>query len=222
MDLNTAAGWANIIAIPVAIFFGIVAIVLAIVIYRLQRQRKEAVCFFDEIVAPIEVKAGDALRGDIRILYKDRPVENIFVVRANVVNRGNLSIRKEDIIERLSFQFRPGVELLRDPQIIKRQPEGLKVTCEREPPTFDSSVNVATVKLTLFRPKDSFTVEMLCTGPSSYPEVVWEVDAKFRTIDRPQSIAEATFSTLALAALEVALTAIPGGGIIRASQKSDS
>ena len=80
----------------------------------------------DSISSLVEIKAGEALEGDIEIRYKGKPVENLFSVRAKVRNTGNLAIRKSDILKSITFTFDPNAELLRQPEIVQKKPENLK------------------------------------------------------------------------------------------------
>ena len=59
MDLNTLAGWAQIISIPLAI----IAIVVSIWLYRRGKQKRERVVFLMQLKRLLRFKMGEALNG---------------------------------------------------------------------------------------------------------------------------------------------------------------
>jgi hypothetical protein len=93
-----------------------------------------------------------------------------------VVNRGNLSIRSNDILEPLAFVYGDNVELVRKPHIVKSVPDNLKVTCTTQSIARGSIPTAAIAEFELLNPSESFTVEMLCTGQSQHPAVSCRID----------------------------------------------
>jgi hypothetical protein len=169
VDLNTIGVW---IGVGIAIFFGVVSFVIAL----RGRQKRELFCFFDAIEAPIEIKADDALKGDIKIYYEGQAVDNLFIVRANIVNKGTQSIRKSDVFEPLKFSFGHDVELLREPHVVKSVPNNLRLSNATESAMPGYPPSAAVVEFDLLNSKEEFTVEMLCTGRSQRPTPTCRVD----------------------------------------------
>ncbi len=129
-------------------------------------------CWFDPIASPLEVKAGEAIEGDIEIRYKGQPVKNLFLVQANLKNTGNMAIRQSDVVEPLAFTFGPNAELVRPPRFLEKTPDNLAINWilpDEPPPTPRKVVQVYLV-FDLLNPGDEFKVEFLCTGESGVPE----------------------------------------------------
>lgn len=170
--LATLADWAQIVSVPLAI----VGIVLSIWLYRRGRQRRAISCVFDPLTSPVEIKAGDALRGEIKILYRGQPVSNLFMIRATIKNTGNLPIRKTDVVEPLTFMFRPSAELVRQPQTVNTKPDNIQATwsvLETETP---ARVTIAQLEFDLLNPGEELTAEFLCTGESSVPKLTARIE----------------------------------------------
>lgn len=170
--LATLANWAQIVSVPLAI----IGIVLSIWLYRRGRQRRAISCVFDPLISPVEIKAGDALRGEIEIRYRGQPVDNLFMARATLRNTGNLPIRKTDIVEPLTFRFGPEAELVRQPHIANRKPDNLEATWQlpaAEPP---AEVTTAQLQFELLNPGEELTIEFLCTGESRAPGLTARIE----------------------------------------------
>lgn len=165
--LTTLANWAQIIGLPLAI----IAIIVSIWLYRKGRQKRAISCVFDSVASPIEIKAGEALKGEIEIRYMGRAVENLFVVRARLKNAGNLPIRKVDFVTPIRFTFAPGAEFVRPPLIAEKRPKDLgyewNFSAVGNPPV----VNTLSVMFDLLNPGDELIVEFVCTGDSKTPTV---------------------------------------------------
>jgi hypothetical protein len=168
LDLLTVlADWAQIIGLPVAI----IAIVISVWLFLRGRQKRAVTCTFDSIASPVEVKAGEALKGDIEIRYKGKVVENLFIIRAYVKNAGNLAIRKSDVVEPIKFTFAENSELIRKPLVLDRRPSELSFDWAFGVTGSPAMVNSASLILDLLNPGDELAVEFVCTGNSQFPTV---------------------------------------------------
>jgi hypothetical protein len=171
-NLSTLASWAQIISLLTAI----VAILVSVWLYRRSRQRRALACEFDPIVSPIEIRAGEALKGDIEIHYRGQAVKNLFLVRAKLKNVGNVPIRKADVVEPVTFTFGPDVELLRQPQILDKKPENLKVDWDFGETTPSVKPNAVNLKFDLLNPEDELTMEFTCSGNGRVPKVSGRIE----------------------------------------------
>jgi hypothetical protein len=168
-DLNELATWAQIISIPLAI----IAIWIAIYVYLRSKQRRLLICELDSIQSPIEIKGGEALDGKIEILYQNEKVENLFIVRARIINSGTLPIRKSEVVVPLTFTFEPDVRMLREPREIKKSPSGLTIHWDLNK---NDSSNIACLNFDLLNPTDEVTIEFVCTGTSKDPIVTARIE----------------------------------------------
>lgn len=181
INLSTLANWAQMISIPVAI----VAIAASIWIYRRSQRTRSLTCIFDPVSSLLEVRAGNALEGEIEIRYNKQAVENLFIVRASLKNTGNEAIRKSDVVEPVAFVFSPDAKLLREPQIIGKKPNNLSVDWKLHRTGRPPRTNAASFNFELLNPNDELMVEFLCTGQSSIPEVTARIEgiARLEVID---------------------------------------
>lgn len=170
--LAMLASWAQIISVPLAL----IAILLSVWLYRRGKQTKRISCAFDDIVTPVEIRAGDALKGDIEIRYKGKLVDNLFVVRASLKNVGNAAIRKSDVIEPITFSFDPGTEIIKEPHIVRKAPGNLAISWSYDRHNVDNKTESVNVGFDLLNPGDYFLVEFVCTGTSQIPSVLARIE----------------------------------------------
>lgn len=168
--LNQLAIWAQIISLPIAI----IAILVTVRFFYKGKQKKAISCVFDQIEFPIEIKAGEALDGEIEIRYKGKPVKNIFLVRVKIKNTGNLPIRRSDVIEPLTFTFEPDVVILREPRIIEQNPQNLKATWE--PNRSNTTSKEIGFMFDLLNPNDEVSAEFICAGNPQLPKATARIE----------------------------------------------
>jgi hypothetical protein len=168
--LNLFASWAQILSLPIAI----IAILVSIWLYFKSKQRRAIACIFDQIESPIEIKAGKALDGAIEILYKGKPVKNIFLVRFKIRNIGNIPIRQSDVINPVTFTFEPNVMFLREPRVIEQKPSNLKTKWSLKK-TENSSKEISFL-FDLLNPGDEVSAEFLCAGDAKLPNITARIE----------------------------------------------
>lgn len=182
-DLTELANWATIVAVPLAI----VTTGITIWLFFRGREKRALACEFDPVVSPIEIKAGDALGGDIEIRYEGQPVENLFVVRAKIKNTGNTPIRKSEVVEPIAFDFGDDAELVRRPEVVERRPENLradwlleesveKISDKGTPSSEIVRENRVFLVFDLLNPKEELTTEFVCTGKAATPGVTARIE----------------------------------------------
>jgi len=170
--LDTLANWAQILSVPLAIL----AIAVSIWLFRRNKQTRALACIFDPFVSPIEIRAGNALKGHIEIRYKGQPVDNILVTRVKVKNVGNQPIRKTDVIEPVKFIFESGTELIREPRTVDRRPANLKVEWSLGSIDSAATASYAVMEFDLLNPGEELSAEFICTGASKWPRVVARIE----------------------------------------------
>ena len=78
-------------AVPVAL----AAILATISICLRPRHRRDMSCSWDTLDAPVRIAAGQAIGGDIEILYGGQKVADIAVYRCRIANTGTLPVGRE-------------------------------------------------------------------------------------------------------------------------------
>lgn len=170
------ADWAQIISVPVAIIALLISVWLSVWLYRRGRQRRTLACEFDPIMFPIEIKAGEALEGDLEIYYKGQAITSLFLVRAKLKNTGNMAIRKEHIVEPVTFTFGPDTELLRKPRVLEKKPENLEINWDFAEDFPGLRARAMSLDFDLLNPGEELTAEFMCTGRSTLPKVTARIE----------------------------------------------
>lgn len=204
MDLNSLANLAQISSIPLAI----IAILVSIWSFRRNRQRRALTCELNPIESPVEIKGGKALEGEIEILYRDKKVQNLFIIQARLLNSGTLPIRRGDTVIPVTFSFDRGVQLLREPETINRLPSDLNIDWKTGSDDDPSVVNVASLDFDLLNPNDELTVEFVCTGLIKMPHVSGRIEG-IRTIELMDGEARKLREAAVVSAYALSLTLIP-------------
>jgi hypothetical protein len=181
-NLYQAAAWAQVISL----FVAVIALVVPVSLYYLTKRRKALGVQCHPIVFPIEVKAGEALKGDIGITYRGQTIQNLFLVQATLKNIGNQAIPRSDVVEPVRFAFGPGTELLREPQVVHRQPENLQIGWSWSAEEADTKPNAVELTFDLLNQEDELTAEFICTGKGTIPKVTARIRdvRKIEVIDR--------------------------------------
>lgn len=167
-NLTSLADWAQIISVPLAL----IAIITSVWLHIKGRPRRRLSCTFDPILFPIEIKGGEGLEGDIEIRYGGRQIENLFIIRARLQNSGTEIVRASDIIQPISFEFGPTVELVRAPIVQSKKPDTMKTGCVVS--TIESTSEakqMVILDFDVFNPGDELTLNFLCTGDPILPEL---------------------------------------------------
>lgn len=162
-NIPSIADVAQICAIPLAIF----AIIVSVFLYRRAQKKLGLSIEFQQIKSPIEIRSGMGLEGDIEILYRGDPVDNIFVVQARLENSGDLPIKADYIVRPISFRFADDVSFLRDSRILDKHPEDIGAQWR----IHETQANIVQLRFDLMNPGDYFSFEMTCTGSSRVPDV---------------------------------------------------
>ncbi len=172
-NISELASWAQIISLPIAI----IAIAVSVLLWRRSRQRRALACIFDPIISPIEVKVDEEFVGDLEIRYKGRPIKSLFLVRAKLINIGNVPIRESDVVEPIEFTVESDAKFLRPPQILNKKPENLSINAL---PSIEGRVTYEGTGIylgfVLLNPGDEFTAEFVCTGRSQIPHVTARIE----------------------------------------------
>jgi hypothetical protein len=127
-------------------------------------------------VFPIEIKAGDALEGDIQIRYKGQAIENLFLVRVKLKNTGSVAIRKADIVEPVTFTFGPSAQFLRKPRVLYKNPDNLKVAWDFSESFPAFTPRGMSLNFDLLNSGEELTAEFMCTGESTLPKVTARIE----------------------------------------------
>ena len=160
----------------ISVALTVTSILVAVWIYARSRQYRSISCIYDPLVSPVEISAADAIKGDLEIRYRKKPVKNIFIARMKLKNSGTLPIRDTNIVDPISFTFPGKTRFLSTPTVIDEKPSSLGILCVPAALSASGYSNKATVQFALLNPEDEFTLEFICTGVNRYPEVSGHIE----------------------------------------------
>lgn len=166
-DLTLAASVANIVAVPIAVL----AILVAVVIYLRSRQRRRLLITINKLEFPVVIAAGPGLEGDIKINYRGEALVNLFILRGEIKNVGNLAIRREHVLRPITFQFDPGSEFVREPLTYHTSPAELPFDWRMSSQTDSQHFDRVELGFELLNPGSEVAFQFLCTGPAREPRV---------------------------------------------------
>jgi hypothetical protein len=142
--------------------------IVAVVVHLLSRERRGLTCVVDPMVSPVE--AGEGLGGEIGIRAEEQPGGGPFLARAMLRCTGNVPIRKEHVVEPVTFTFDPETRILKEPTTAGGGDRGLEAAWKMEKP------NVASLTFKVLHPGDVLLVEFMCQGTRAAPTVTARIE----------------------------------------------
>lgn len=202
---------------------GVLGVLIGVVgVVRSRKERRPCWAFETHSV----IGKGAELEGDVQILFQEHPVSQVSVTRVVLWNRGRQSIRKTDLVGEVTAGFPQGVEILREPRVVKSSREEIGFLAKRKDRcvtlTFEfldhedgAMVEVVHTGDTATKPQLSATIIEVPSGvkfmgsvPLPFPEAI---AAKFGTTMPGPSVPRATLGeALVGVAVTVALGTLFG------------
>lgn len=145
----------------VGIALAVLAIVIPILIYRWQRQRR-SLTYSIKSVYPL-LNESEEFHGRLSVQIDGKRVSNVEVMFLEFRNSGNRPISKNDFDTPLSVYFEPPVEIF-SAAVVSEDPENLGVLARIE------SQDVVVAPL-LLNPRDQFTLKLLLSSDSKLFDV---------------------------------------------------
>jgi hypothetical protein len=130
---------------------GIIAIVVSVYLFLLQRNRKSLAYKIETETALLTVT--DELRGKLQIIYEGVPVQNVHLIILKIISDGNLPIASNDFEKPLNFSFGDEAVVL-GAEIIKTNPITLK-------PKLNIMEGKISLEPTLLNSKDTLTIKVI-------------------------------------------------------------
>jgi hypothetical protein len=138
----------------VGIAIGVVSLLLGVVYFRANRQRK-ALAYNVVSNTPL-LTLDEELDGQVSVSFEGEPVGDLHVVVLAVANTGNVPIEQDDYETPLSFEFSGAEACVLSAQVVKTRPPSLNVSV-------DSDRNAVTLQKALLNSQDLIHVKVLVT-----------------------------------------------------------
>jgi hypothetical protein len=157
-------------------FVGVTAIIVSIILYLKQRQRK-ALSY--EIVSSIPLLSmEEEVKERLQILFNNKPVQKVYLVIVRIVNSGNVPITSADYEIPVSFCFHEDTKVL-TAEISETNPENLRASLVIE----NTKIILTPI---LLNSGDSITIKMLV---SQFDGQI-SVDGRIIGVKRIQNLVE--------------------------------
>jgi len=145
----------------IVILLTIAAIVVSVIIYLKQRQRRSL--SYEIVSATPLLSVEEDIKKDLQISYKGKPVEQVHLVMIKILNSGSLPIPSKDYEQPITLSFGNQTKIL-TAEIAETNPDSLEAS-------IDASDRHAILVPALLNQKDFITIKMLVTKYRSEPNV---------------------------------------------------
>lgn len=162
------------IATVAALIVAVVAIVVSVILYRKARPiRVLSYCVTSE---PREILSTKGMQDDVKIIYQEQEIDSLCTASIEIINTGNQSIKKAEIVEDLTVTLDEGNRLLKMPDIYNIFPTNLKVSVQEAPRDDASNNDRVIIKFDLLNPKEKFTLGFVYSGKVCVPSLSTRIE----------------------------------------------
>ena len=144
----------------------LVAVSIPLIIFYLGNKNKKLV--YEELQNLSVVNLNKGFKDKIEINYSGKTVNNLFVSTATIINKGRLSIKKNDIIKPIEISFNKEVI---DCNIIDVNPKGISISLNVSP-----KGNSVECEFDLLNPKDNFTLQFVSLEKLGTPNIISRIE----------------------------------------------
>lgn len=136
--------------------FAFAAVIIAIIIFLKQRQKKE---FSYEIISdmPLIVVGEEKEKGKLEIRYEGKEIEQAYIGTIRIFNSGNVPIDKGDFATPIAICSSKAGQIL-TAEIVDREPDDLQAS-------IDIRDGEVVLSPTLINRGDALTLRIICTTP---------------------------------------------------------
>jgi hypothetical protein len=132
----------------------IVTVIVTVIVFWLQRKRKRLTY---KVTSDLDLLTkNEQIRGQVKVLYADKPVENVRLYTIQVINSGRLVIERTDFDGPLHIEFDNNAQIL-SVEVIDTIPDDLPAEIEQKP-------NSIAISPLLMNRKDSITIKFILNG----------------------------------------------------------
>lgn len=114
-------------------FIGVIlaaaTIIISIILYMRQRQKK-GISYTIVSCVPL-LSVGEEISGKLQILFDGKPVQQVHLVEADIVNSGNVPIKATEFERPISFSFGEEAQVF-SAEVTESTPESLRATASIE------------------------------------------------------------------------------------------
>lgn len=113
----------------IGVFFGIVAIIVSVIIYRLQQAKKYL--SYQVLSETSLLNVDKEVEQKIQILFEGNPVQTVYLLLIKFINSGNIPILPTDYLKAVNVVFNERCKIL-SAEILEKEPKSIDVTAKTE------------------------------------------------------------------------------------------
>lgn len=157
----------------VAVILAIVAIIITVILFFYQRQKK-AISWQIISNAPL-LKIDEDIKRNLQVVFNGKPVQDIQLIIARIINTGNVPIKSTDYERPINLNFGKEAQIL-TAEITETSPNNLKAYANIEgkevviPPTLMNGRDWITLKILVNQFEEPITVDGRIVGVKEIKE----------------------------------------------------
>src|SRR5205809_5764287 len=90
----------------ISLAISVITLIVTIYFFFLQRFKRSLVWVLTETNL---LKVSEDIKDKVKVLYDDTQLENLYFIKLQIINNGNVPIKESDFDHKLSFDFVPNV-----------------------------------------------------------------------------------------------------------------
>jgi hypothetical protein len=136
---------------------GLLTIFVSVIIFRRQQSRRSIT--YRTISATSLLSVNEEVKGEVKILYKDKAVSNVRLIILKIWNSGGTPILPQEYIDPIKFEFEENEEIL-DADVLETVPSNI---IDKVRSSMKLDMKSVTFEPLLLNSKDSITFKVLLT-----------------------------------------------------------
>lgn len=132
----------------------ILGVIVPITIYVYSKKNKRIKCLLSTYLSLIDINPH--IKDDIKIYYKKEIINNISMIEVEIINNGNIPIKKEDLATPITFEFDKSVDIIYD--VSDKVPSNINVDLSM------NDKNTINCYFDLLNPKDTIKIRFTILG----------------------------------------------------------
>lgn len=132
----------------------VLGVIVPITIYVYGKKDKRIKCLLSTSLSLIDVKPH--VKDDIKIYYKEELIDNISMIEVEIINNGDIPIKKEDLATPITFEFDENADIISN--VSDKVPSNINVDLNI------NDKNIINCYFDLLNPKDTIKIRFIALG----------------------------------------------------------
>ena len=132
----------------------VLGVIVPITIYVYGKKYKRIKCLLSTSLSLIDIKPH--VKDDIKIYYKEELIDNISMIEVEIINNGDIPIKKEDLATPITFEFNESANIISN--VSDKVPSNINVDL------IINDKNIINCYFDLLNPKDTIKIRFIALG----------------------------------------------------------